>query len=932
MSVLSADLVIATAIAYVGLLFLIAYMGDSRTRSRSGGFLRSPFVYTLSISVYCTSWTFYGAVGSAARSGLEYLAIYLGPTIVFIGWWFILRRLVRISHEQRITSIADLLSSRFGKSSRLAVLVTVIAVIAIAPYIALQLKAVTSSIQAIAGTSEFSRGRLEGIDEVGLALGVAAGMALFTILFGTRNVDAKEQHHGVVAAIAFEAVVKLTALIAVGVFVIYIGGGLEEIFSNAEQTGVDIYSTDTFGERWVAMNLLSFAAIICLPRQFQITVVENSDENHLRTASWAFPLYMLAMSLFTLPIAIYGLVAMPAGANPDMFVLTLPLSAGQEGLALFAFIGGFSSATSMIIVESIALSIMVSNHIVMPIVLRWAADKRVGDGRGVSQLLLSSRRFSIILILGLGFLYFCFTRDSDALAPIGLISFAGVAQFLPAIIAALFWREATIKAATAAIAVGFIVWAWSSFLPSFETSSPTVAAIMAQGPWGLSWLRPEALFGLDGFDPLVHAVFWSLFLNTATLAIISLLTNQSALERLQANLFINVFGRGGRGQAFMRGSATANDLFFVAQRVLGDERATSIFGQEARESGRIWSNLEPTPAFIGRLERELAGSIGAASAHVMLSKVVSGDAISLEEVMQMADETQQAIEYSLKLEKTSAELRSTAEQLAIANRQLREVDQQKDEFLSQVSHEVRTPMTAIRAFSEILLDSAELQPAEREKFISTIHKESLRLTTLLDEILDLSALERGERGWENQPVDAEAALDQAVHVCDALARQRAMEIVFAERAPSATVAADPNRLSQVLINLINNAIKYNGAENPVVTISSRIEGGFYLVEVSDNGPGVVKADREKIFHKFYRGRRIGIAQTGAGLGLAISREIVSRMKGSLELVPQPGRGACFRVMLPLLQVGTVAAPGPSKPIPPDARRSVDAAPRSLSES
>ena len=285
---LSADLVIATGIAYVGLLFLIAYVSDRRARKTQSSFLRSPFVYTLAISVYCTSWTFYGAVGSAARNGLEYLAIYLGPTIVFIGWWFVLRRLVRISHNQRITSIADLLSSRFGKSSRLAVLVTVIAVIGIAPYIALQLKAVTSSIQAISGGSA-RQGSLQGIDDVGLAFGVAAGMALFTVLFGTRNVDAKEQHHGVVAAIAFEAVVKLAALLAVGLFVVFAGGGLEAIFSGAEAAGRDIYSTGTFDDRWVAMNVLSIAAIICLPRQFQITVVENSDENHLRTAAWAFP-------------------------------------------------------------------------------------------------------------------------------------------------------------------------------------------------------------------------------------------------------------------------------------------------------------------------------------------------------------------------------------------------------------------------------------------------------------------------------------------------------------------------------------------------------------------------------------------------------------------------------------------------------------------
>ena len=400
---LTADLVITTAVAYVGLLFLVAFLGDRHTRSRDGGFLRSPFVYTLSISVYCTSWTFYGSVGTAARNGLEYLTIYLGPTIVFVGWWFILRRLVRISHDQRITSIADFLSSRFGKSNRLAVLVTVLAVIAIAPYIALQLKAVTSSIETIAGSSEFGRGSIEGWDEVGLAFGVAAGMALFTILFGTRNVDAKEQHHGVVAAIALEAVVKLTALIAVGLSVLYIGGGFEAIYTRAAEAGLSIHATETFGDRWVASMLLAAAAIICLPRQFQVTVVENSDESHLRTASWAFPAYMLAMSLFIVPIALYGLTVMPAGSNPDMFTLTLPLAGGHDGLALFAFIGGFSSATSMIILESIALSIMVSNHIVVPIMLRLTANEGIGDGQGVRRLILNARRLSIVLILFLGF-------------------------------------------------------------------------------------------------------------------------------------------------------------------------------------------------------------------------------------------------------------------------------------------------------------------------------------------------------------------------------------------------------------------------------------------------------------------------------------------------------------------------------------------------
>jgi len=894
---LSADFVIATGVAYVGLLFLIAYLGDRQARRGKRSFLQSPFVYTLSISVYCTSWTFYGAVGSAARSGIEYLTIYLGPTLVFIGWWFLLRRLVRISHDQRITSIADLLSSRFGKSSRLAVLVTVIAVVGIAPYIALQLKAVTSSIQAISGSG--AAGAMGGVDEVGLALGVAAGMALFTILFGTRNVDAKEQHHGVVAAIAFEAVVKLAALLAVGFFVVWAGGGLEAIFSRAEAQGLSIMPADD-GSRWVALMVLSMAAIICLPRQFQITVVENADEDHLRTAGWAFPTYLLLMSLFTLPIALFGLTSMAPGSNPDMFVLTLPLAGGQDGLALFAFIGGFSSATSMIIVESIALSIMVSNHIVMPIMLRLTHGRGLEGGRGVSNLLLNSRRFSIALIMLLGFAYFYFARRSDALAPIGLISFAGVAQFLPTILAALFWREATVRAAIAAVAVGFMLWAWTSFLPSFESSSPLVAQIMAEGPWGIGWLRPEGLLGLAGLDPLVHSVFWSLFLNSVTLVGVSLLTTQSSLERLQAAAFVDVFRRqGSPGRTRLRTGATADELFFVAQRVLGAQRAEALFVSGAAEAGVARAALTPTPRFIDRLERELAGSIGAASAHVMLSKVVSGDEVSLEEVMQMADETQQAIEYSQRVERTSAELRSTAAKLEEANRQLRELDAQKDDFLSQVSHEVRTPMTAIRAFSEILTEDGALDERDRKRFAATIHKESLRLTKLLDEILDLSSFEGSERSWDLHELDADTAVERALGVCEVLAGQHKVRLDATERAVGAPVVADGNRLTQVLINLISNAIKYNDSADPEVWVRSRVDGETYVLEVEDNGPGIAEEDRARIFDKFYRGATgVRSPQSGAGLGLAISQAMIRRMHGTLELLPSNGHGACFRITLP----------------------------------
>nr|WP_309503089.1 ATP-binding protein [uncultured Roseovarius sp.] len=905
---LSPDFVILTAVAYVCLLFVLAYVSDVRASRGKAGFLRSPMVYTLSISVYCTSWTFYGAVGTAARDGLEFVAIYMGPTLVFVGWWFILRKLVWVCHSQGITSIADLLSSRFGKSSALAVLVTLIAMVTITPYIALQLKAIATSIQTVSS----ARGQgdhLAGLDDVSLALGAAVGMALFTILFGTRNVDAREQHLGVVAAIAFEAAVKLLALIAVGLFVVFgLGGGLAEVYARAVEAGFDIHERQPFGSRWVAVLVLSASAIICLPRQFQITVVENSNANHLRTAGWAFPAYLLLMSIFTLPIALYGLASMPAGSNPDMFVLTLPMAAGQDGLALFAFIGGFSSATSMIIIASIALSIMVSNHIVLPLALSRTNHLADTGDQGIARLLLRSRRISIAVILFLGFLYFWMTGDSGALAPIGLISFAGVAQFLPALIAALYWRQANMKGALSGTLIGAMVWLWTLFLPSFETTSATVSRLIAEGPWGISFLRPEAMFGMEGLDPLVHSVFWSLFFNTVALVFVSLVSRQSTLESIQAKLFVDIFrsAQGARRRA-IRSSATADEIFFVAERVMGWHRAKEFFDAADIRRGEQVLDVAVSSDFIARLERELASSIGAASAHILLSKVVAGDAISLEEMMRIADETQQVIEYSHELEETSKELRLTAQQLREANTQLHELHQQKDDFLGQVSHEVRTPMTSIRSISQILLQRQDLDEDRRRRFVGTIHQESVRLTRLLDGILDMSALEHGEGSWENRPINAEEVLDRAFNVCEALAQQRLISVKHISLAEHPKVLGDSDRLCQVFINIIANAISHNDASDPVVQVNSRVEGGNYVVDIADNGPGISKEYHDNIFDKFMRveHHKSGAAMSaGLGLGLNISHAIIQKMNGNLELVEGPLSGACFRITLPLFDGAT----------------------------
>ncbi len=898
---LSVDSVLGLALGYGALLFTLAFVADRLAKGGRLGLVQSPVIYTLSISVYCTSWTFYGAVGSAARNGLEFATIYLGPTLVFVGWWYLLRKMVRIGRTHRISSIADLISSRYGKSNRLAVLVTLLAVLGTTPYIALQLKAVTSSFQIV---SNAHPGALLGISggagESLTAFWLAVGLAVFTILFGTRNIDANERHPGVVAAIAFEALVKLVALMVVGVFVVWaVAGGLTEVFASDEARQL-LSREDPFGTRWVTLTFLAAAAIICLPRQFQITVVENADERHLATASWLFPAYLALTSLFTLPIAIVGLGLLPEGANPDMFVLTLPMAAGADWLALLAFIGGFSSATSMVIVASIALSIMISNHIVMPAALRWPRN-RVDASGDVKSLLLNARRFSICLVLLLGFLYYRLTADEPALAAMGLIAFAGVAQFLPAMLFGLYWRGATAQAATFGLGTGFVLWAYTLLLPSFARDGNGIALLVAEGPFGWELLKPQALFGLTGLDPLVHAIFWSLSANVLLLAGVSLFTHRSPLERLQSALFVDVFRNPAQheSRALVR-TAAIDDLFVLAQRILGADEAYRLFRATAGRQGVTGNLPRPDAAFIAALEREFAGSIGAASARVMIGQVASGETISMGEIVRMIDETQQVIEYSHELEVKSLELERTALQLRAANDRLRQLDAEKDEFLSQVSHELRTPMTSIRSFADVLKTAQNIPPEQAARFLSIIHDESLRLTRLLDEILDLSHLESGRVAWTMDRFDPDLAIERALSACEGLAREEGVAVERQAATTRATVHANLDRLVQVLVNLISNAVKYNSGPGARVTVSSQVVAEDYRVLIEDNGPGIPEADRARLFTKFARGQRQAESgRAGAGLGLAISWEIMQHFGGRLELVRSSEAGSTFAVILPL---------------------------------
>ncbi|MEX0583698.1 MAG: hypothetical protein WD185_08520, partial [Sneathiella sp.] len=460
---MSGGIVLTVSFLYLGLLFAIAQFVDSRAEN-GRPLTRNPYIYTLSIAVFCTSWTFYGSVGLAATRGLDFLPIYLGPTLVFVLWSIVWVKIVRICKVHRITSIADFIASRYGKQAKLGGLVTIIAVVGTTPYISLQLKSIATSFRILVSSSETAllHASSEPIFFIDTTLIVAIALALFAILFGTRHIDASEHHEGLVAAIAFESVVKLVSFLAVGFFVTYgLYNGFSDLFSSAAESGLETLftvSSDSDYSTWMTMTVLSMAAIICLPRQFYITAVENPDESFLRKATWLFPLYLLVINIFVLPIALAGRLSFDGvSADADMFMLTVPLFHDQAFLALFAFVGGLSAATSMVIVAAIALSTMVCNDLIMPLLLRWKG-LNINKNDDLTGLLLTIRRISILLILILGYVYYLIASESYSLVTIGLVSFAAAAQFAPAIIGGIFWKGASYRGAITGLALGFVVW------------------------------------------------------------------------------------------------------------------------------------------------------------------------------------------------------------------------------------------------------------------------------------------------------------------------------------------------------------------------------------------------------------------------------------------------------------------------------------------
>jgi Na+/proline symporter/nitrogen-specific signal transduction histidine kinase len=903
---LSDSVIIASALAYMGVLFGIAYYGDQRADA-GRSIIANPYIYTLSLAIYCTAWTFYGSVGLAAKSGVDFLPVYLGPTLMAILFWFVLRRIVRITKVHRITSIADFVASRYGKSGLLAGMVTVIVVLGILPYIAIQLKAIATSFSLLRQYPAVSMAAVATQHPVwsDTTFYVALVLILFAILFGTRHIDNTERHEGMVAAVAFESLFKLVAFVAVGLVVTFgVFGGPGDLFRQAA-THPDLAALMRFEVipggygGWLSLTFLSMMAFLFLPRQFQVLVVENVNEVHIRKAIWLFPLYLFLINLFVLPIALGGRLTFGDGeVDADMFVLALPMAEHLPDLALLAFLGGLSAATSMILFETVTLSTMVCNDLVMPLLLR-ANPRWLSSRTDLSGLLLGIRRVGIAGLILLGYLYFRFVAESYALVASGLVSFAAAAQFAPPILIGLFWKRANRRGALLGLSGGFLVWTYTLLLPAMARSGWIGAGFIEQGPFGLELFKPYALFGLDNLDPYMHAVFWSMLLNVGGLVFGSLLTRPDPIEQVQASQFVNVLERERHdGDSLLwRGVAETTDLYDLLARFLGPQRAGEAFDRYAQQHDGY--PLQADSRLIHYTERLLAGAIGAASARVMISSIVMGEVLSIEEVMTILDESTQVIEYSRRLEQKSRELEATSAELREANNRLRELDRLKDEFISTVTHELRTPLTSIRAFSEILLTNPDMEVEQRSKFLAIIVKESERLTRLINQVLDMAKIDSGRIDWHIADLDLRELIEDAVNSTRQLFNDKAVALREELGDKPVIIAGDHDRLIQVIINLLSNAVKFCPDQGGQVTIQLYPLAHRWRIAVIDNGPGIAPDQHQLIFEKFHQvtDARAGKPK-GTGLGLPISQKIVEHHGGSIWVESELGQGASFVVDLP----------------------------------
>jgi len=733
---------------------------------------------------------------------------------------------------------------------------------------------------------------------------------LFTILFGTRHAETTEQNEGLVAAVTIESIIKLIAFLSAGIFVTwYVFNGFGDIFSKAYQQEalrkLFTFSEETItGTDWFVLTILSMFAILLLPRQFHLSVVENANVDYVDKAIWLFPLYLFVINIFVIPIALGGLMLFQSGSvNPDTFVLSIPLSQGNNVLALFVFIGGFSAATSMVIVATIALTIMFSNSILMPFLLR-AKLINPKDEYDLQNTLIHFRRLIIACIIMMAYFYYKIVGTQYSLVSIGLISFTAIAQFAPAVIGGLFWKYANYKGALTGLLAGFFIWAYTLPLPNLAENGIIGYNWVQHGLFNFTFLKPYALFGVTGMGTISQAFFWSILINSLLFCAVSLLTKQSAIEVAQADIFVNAgkFAEQKTTKPIWQRSADFDHIKVMLYRFLGVEKTNQQLQHYAQQHQLQLKNIEAADSqLIAYSEKLLSGVIGSAAARIIIHSTVQEENLSLQEVIHVIDETQQIISYNKQLEQKSNELQQVTHQLQNANNRLTELDQLKDDFITTVTHELRTPITAIKSLSKIIYDDQNLNEHRRNKFLSVIVSESDRIARLVSDVLDLEKMETGKAIWNFSKVNFNNILNASIESLKPTISKKNIQLNLSIAIEDIWLKADHDRLMQVVLNLLSNAVKFCPDVRGKINVSLVKNGQYAILKIKDNGIGINKNDQQHIFDRFTQfGELKKTKPTGSGLGLSISKKIIEEHHGYIKVVSEINKGSEFLVEIPYI--------------------------------
>lgn len=876
---MSSAVLFILVIVYLGFLFFIAHTAEKR---RGLFWMNNPYVYSLSLAVYCTAWTYYGSIGVAANSGLEYLAIYIGPVIIIPSWIYINKKIIRISRVNKISSIADFISLRYGNSRSLGAVVAILCMIAIIPYIGLQIKAISETFHLLTNTIENSSIFLDTATYAVLII------ALFSSYYGTRYVDASEKRLGIISAVAVESFLKLVFFIVLGIFVVYgVFNGFDDIYEKASLLP-DFSQKNTFkgiegSANWFLLSMLSMTAIFLLPRQFHSAIIENRKEKHIHTAIWVFPLYMLLMNIFVFPIAWGGKVLFAGEhVNPEFFSILIPQKFGNAVISTMVFFGGLSACISMIIISSISLSVMLSNNIMIP--YGWLDRFKIKNENDNTKTIVNIRKFGIFILIIAGFIFYKYILNSSSLFQIGMISFVLIAQLAPSFFGAIFWRRGTYSGAISGIIVGVFICYLNLVLPNYF---PQINDSFIFN-----------FFKIPYLSSIPNIFFWSILANVALYCIVSVSMMANYRERNFAEIYVDIdeYIQNHENAYIWKGTANISDIQKILVRFLGESKtkqALKIFNLKYNISDE--TNTADA-RFIKFSENLLSGRIGTASAKILIEGVTKEDKISLPEVLKILEESRENILLNKQLKEQSHQLLQLSDKLRNANENLMFKDKQKDDFLDSVAHELRTPITAIRATSEILLDDDEMPSEIKNEFLENIISESDRLAEIINDILYLDKLEAGTLPLQIKEYNLLETYRKASKPLYHLFEQRNLHHSEVNLLNHFELEYDEFKMIQVFQNILGNALKFTNEEG-VIQTKFKEDDRHVIISIFNTGKKIPEEDLEYIFDKFYQSRNQNIRKPlGSGLGLAICRKIIEAHHGKI-IAKNEELGVVFEIHL-----------------------------------